>query len=45
MSPKLTCKCDKRWHVPEGVEKLTMEEIEVKEYVGCLAKSFERQAA
>ena len=31
--------------VPEEVEKLTMDQIEVKEYVGGLVKSFERRAA
>tara|TARA_E500000305_G_C3966935_1_gene210014 strand:- start:115 stop:255 length:141 start_codon:yes stop_codon:yes gene_type:complete len=30
---------------PDEVEKLTMEEIEVKSYVGGLVKSFERKAA
>ncbi len=31
--------------VPEEVETLTMDQIEVKEYVGGLVKSFERKAA
>jgi hypothetical protein len=31
--------------VPEEVETLTMGQIEVKEYVGGLVKSFERRAA
>ena len=30
---------------PDEVEKLTMDEIEVKSYVGGLVKSFERKAA
>lgn len=31
--------------VPEQVETLTMDEVEVRSYVGGLAKSFERRAA
>jgi len=31
--------------VPEAVEALTMDQIEVKSYVGGLVKSFERRAA
>ena len=31
--------------VPEQVKTLTMDQIEVKEYVGGLVKSFERRAA
>ena len=31
--------------VPEEVETLTMDQIEVKSYVGGLVKSFERKAA
>ena len=31
--------------VPEGVETLKMDQIEVKSYVGVLVKSFERRAA
>ncbi len=31
--------------VPDEVETLTMDQIEVKEYVGGLVKSFERKAA
>jgi hypothetical protein len=31
--------------VSEEVEMLTMDQIEVKEYVGGLVKSFERRAA
>jgi hypothetical protein len=30
---------------PERVETLTMDQIEVKSYVGGLVKSFERKAA
>ena len=30
--------------VPEEVDKLTMDQIEVKSYVGGLVKSFERAA-
>ncbi len=31
--------------VPEEVETLTMDQVEVKSYVGGLVKSFERKAA
>jgi hypothetical protein len=31
--------------VPEEVETLTLDQIEVKSYVGGLVKSFERKAA
>ena len=31
--------------VPDEVETLTMDQIEVKSYVGGLVKSFERKAA
>ena len=31
--------------VPEEVVKLTMDQVEVKSYVGGLVKSFERRAA
>jgi hypothetical protein len=31
--------------VPEEVEKQTMDQIEVKSYVGGLVRSFERRAA
>ena len=31
--------------VPEQIETLTMDQIEVKSYVGGLVKSFERKAA
>jgi hypothetical protein len=31
--------------IPEDVESLTMDQIEVKSYVGGLVKSFERRAA